>query len=82
VFFDSVGGLTKHIRALKEMIVFPLLYPEVFVRFKIAPPRGVLFHGPPGMPTTHVLSFSENNLNCFVTTSLIFLCLFLSGHDI
>jgi len=38
----------KHIRALKEMIVFPLLYPEVFDRFKIAPPRGVLFYGPPG----------------------------------
>lgn len=28
--------------------MFPLLYPEVFERFKIAPPRGVLFHGPPG----------------------------------
>lgn len=52
VLFDSVGGLSKHIRALKEMIVFPLLYPEIFVRFKIAPPRGVLFHGPPGMIAT------------------------------
>jgi len=49
VLFDSVGGLSRHIRALKEMIVFPLLYPEIFIRFKIAPPRGVLFHGPPGM---------------------------------
>ena len=48
VTFDSVGGLGKHIRSLKEMIVFPLLYPEVFERFKISPPRGVLFYGPPG----------------------------------
>lgn len=48
VTFDSIGGLTDHLQALKEMIVFPLLYPEVFERFKIAPPRGVLFHGPPG----------------------------------
>ena len=30
------------------MIVFPLMYPEVFERFKISPPRGVLFYGPPG----------------------------------
>lgn len=48
VLFDSIGGLGKHLQALKEMIVFPLIYPEVFTRFKITPPRGVLFHGPPG----------------------------------
>ncbi|XP_074642373.1 ATPase family AAA domain-containing protein 2-like [Tubulanus polymorphus] len=54
VTFQSVGGLRKHIRALKEMIVFPLLYPEVFDRFKITPPRGVLFYGPPGTGKTLV----------------------------
>ena len=47
--FNSIGGLKHHLRALKEMIVFPLLYPEVFDKFQIAPPRGVLFHGAPGM---------------------------------
>lgn len=54
VTFDSIGGLTKHIRALKEMIIFPLLYPEIFERFQINPPRGVLFHGPPGCGKTLV----------------------------
>lgn len=49
VMFDAVGGLNKQIRALKEMVLFPLMYPEVFEKFKISPPRGVLFHGPPGM---------------------------------
>lgn len=39
VGFESIGGLSKHISALKEMVVFPLLYPEVFERFKIQPPR-------------------------------------------
>ncbi|TRY66134.1 hypothetical protein DNTS_029074 [Danionella cerebrum] len=54
VRFDSVGGLTHHIKSLKEMVVFPLLYPEVFERFKIQPPRGCLFYGPPGTGKTLV----------------------------
>lgn len=52
VMFDAVGGLNKQIRALKEMVLFPLMYPEVFEKFKISPPRGVLFHGPPGTTLT------------------------------
>ncbi|XP_052256515.1 ATPase family AAA domain-containing protein 2-like isoform X2 [Dreissena polymorpha] len=54
VTFDSVGGLGKHVQALKEMVVFPLMYPEIFERFKITPPRGVLFYGPPGTGKTLV----------------------------
>ena len=34
--------------ALKEMVFLPLVYPELFERFKVQPPRGVLFYGPPG----------------------------------
>lgn len=52
VNFDSVGGLQGHIDQLKEMVALPLLYPEIFLRFKITPPRGVLFHGPPGTGKT------------------------------
>ncbi|MFT7816173.1 ATPase family AAA domain-containing protein 2 isoform X3 [Arapaima gigas] len=54
VRFESIGGLSSHISALKEMVVFPLLYPEVFERFKIQPPRGCLFYGPPGTGKTLV----------------------------
>ncbi|XP_059971683.1 ATPase family AAA domain-containing protein 2 [Mesoplodon densirostris] len=54
VRFDSVGGLANHIAALKEMVLFPLLYPEVFEKFKIQPPRGCLFYGPPGTGKTLV----------------------------
>ncbi|KAJ3331664.1 hypothetical protein HDU76_002579 [Blyttiomyces sp. JEL0837] len=52
VNFDAIGGLEEHIRSLKEMVVMPLLYPEVFSGFQITPPRGVLFHGPPGTGKT------------------------------
>ncbi|NXB35354.1 ATAD2 protein, partial [Eulacestoma nigropectus] len=54
VQFDGVGGLSDHISSLKEMVMFPLLYPEVFERLKIEPPRGCLFYGPPGTGKTLV----------------------------
>lgn len=54
VNWDSIGGLQSHIRALKEMVLFPLLYPELYSRLGITPPRGVLFYGPPGTGKTLV----------------------------
>lgn len=54
ITFESIGGLNHHINSLKEMVLFPLLYPEVFERFKVQSPRGVLFYGPPGTGKTLV----------------------------
>ncbi|CAL8103664.1 unnamed protein product [Calicophoron daubneyi] len=50
--FDHIGGHDQHIAALKESILLPLMYPEVFSRFAVDPPRGVLFTGPPGTGKT------------------------------
>uniref|UniRef100_A0A8C6KQG6 ATPase family AAA domain-containing protein 2 n=1 Tax=Nothobranchius furzeri TaxID=105023 RepID=A0A8C6KQG6_NOTFU len=47
VRFDGVGGLSEHIQSLKEMVVFPLLYPEESC-------LGCLFYGPPGTGKTLV----------------------------
>lgn len=49
VGFDQVGGLTQHLQSLKEIVLFPLLYPEIFQNFNVQPPKGVLFYGPPGI---------------------------------
>lgn len=54
ITFESIGGLNHHINSLKEMVIFPLLYPEVFDQFKVQSPRGVLFYGPPGTGKTLV----------------------------
>lgn len=46
--FSTVGGLEHHLSVLKEVIIFPLIFSKLYSHFNIKPPRGVLFHGPPG----------------------------------
>lgn len=62
VDFSKVGGLANHINQLKEMVMLPLLYPEVYMRFKMTPPRGVLFHGPPGTGKTLLARALANSI--------------------
>jgi SpoVK/Ycf46/Vps4 family AAA+-type ATPase len=61
--FESVGGLDRHVVSLKELVVLPLLYPDVFCRFDVQPPRGVLFTGPPGTGKTLMARALANSLS-------------------
>ncbi|XP_043277372.1 ATPase family AAA domain-containing protein 2-like [Venturia canescens] len=54
--FTCIGGLDKHIRIVKETVLFPLTYGEVYAKFNLRPPRGLLFYGPPGTGKTLVAS--------------------------
>ena len=49
---DKIAGMDGYVKKLKEMIVFPLIYPQLFSKLNISLPRGVLFHGPPGTGKT------------------------------
>ena len=53
--WESVAGLRDVIQCLKEVVILPLLYPEVFASLALSPPRGVLLHGYPGTGKTHVV---------------------------
>lgn len=37
--FETVGGHTDVVRQLREMVILPLMYPEMFKSMQIQPPR-------------------------------------------
>ena len=49
---SSIGGLGKQLAKVREVVVLPLRYPEMFARLGISPPKGVLMYGPPGTGKT------------------------------
>jgi transitional endoplasmic reticulum ATPase len=52
VSFEDIGGLSKEIARIREMIELPLRHPRLFEQLGIDPPRGVLLYGPPGSGKT------------------------------
>jgi len=52
VSWDDIGGLKDTKRELQELVQYPVEHPEKFLKFGMAPSKGVLFYGPPGCGKT------------------------------
>ena len=50
--YEDIGGLGKEIDRIREIVEFPLQFPEVFRRLGVEAPKGILLHGPPGSGKT------------------------------
>jgi transitional endoplasmic reticulum ATPase len=46
--YDDIGGLENVKQQLKELVQYSLEHSEKFLKFGMAPSRGVLLYGPPG----------------------------------
>jgi transitional endoplasmic reticulum ATPase len=50
--WEDIGGLEEAILQLKEVIEWPLQYPELYSHLNSKPPNGILLFGPPGTGKT------------------------------
>jgi transitional endoplasmic reticulum ATPase len=65
--YEDVGGLTEQIRAVRELVELPLLFPQVYRQLGITPPRGVIFYGAPGTGKTLLARSVANEIDARFT---------------
>jgi 26S proteasome regulatory subunit T1 len=65
--YKDIGGCKNEILSIREIVEYPLLYPQKFVNLGIDPPKGVLLYGPPGTGKTLIARAVANRTDsCFI----------------
>ena len=62
--YEMIGGLSKQIQEIKEVIELPIKHPELFDALGIAQPKGVLLYGPPGTGKTLLARAVAHHTDC------------------
>lgn len=62
VEYSDIGGLEHQIAQIHDAVEMPFLHPELFTRYRLRPPKGVLLYGPPGNGKTLIAKAVANSL--------------------
>ena len=65
VGYDDIGGCSKALVMMREMIELPLRHPQIFRNLGVKPPKGVLLYGPPGTGKTLLAKAVANETGAF-----------------
>ena len=65
ISYEDIGGLSREVRRIREMVELPLKYPQVFQRLGIDAPKGVLLYGPPGTGKTLIARAVANETDAY-----------------
>lgn len=53
--WSAIGGLEAVKFRLRRALILPQMHPDLFERFHLAPPKGILLYGPPGCAKTSLV---------------------------
>jgi proteasome-associated ATPase len=62
ISYDDIGGLDSQIEQITDAVELPFVHAELFQRYLLPAPKGILLYGPPGCGKTLIAKAVANSL--------------------
>ena len=62
ISYEDIGGLDEELKKIREIVEYPMRYPEIFTKLGIEPLKGILMIGPSGVGKTLIARAVANEV--------------------